>query len=158
MSQPTKERNQEIRDIRVRLAWEVYPDECARRDVRFLLDLVAALEGALNEIDAIRNSIIGTQQVNWSAHIYPLVAALEKVGIHGQGYEKARDEASTLIQRVAALEGQLATLREQVPALQRYTTKEWRSDLSTGGWVVVPDAAGEFVYVAAVLALLSEAK
>jgi len=38
---------------------------------------------ALGKINDIRNSIIGCQTVNWSEHIYPLVAALEGAGIEG---------------------------------------------------------------------------
>lgn len=48
---------------------------------------------ALEEISKIRDDIIGRQQVNWSAHIYPLVAALKVAGYKGIGYEAARDEA-----------------------------------------------------------------
>ena len=35
------------------------------------------LRDALDEINDIRNSIIGLQAINWSEHIYPLVAVLE---------------------------------------------------------------------------------
>ena len=35
-----------------------------------------ALSAALGKINDIRNSIIATQSVNWSEHIYPLVAVL----------------------------------------------------------------------------------
>lgn len=44
----------------------------------------------LIKINDIRNSIIGCQTVNWSEHIYPLVAALEKAGIEGAGYTAPR--------------------------------------------------------------------
>ena len=46
---------------------------------------------ALVKIDAIRNSIIGSQTMTWTAHVYPLVKALEDAGIHGMGYEAARE-------------------------------------------------------------------
>lgn len=72
---------------------------------------LAALEAALKEIDDIRNSIVGTQTVNWSAHIYPLVAALERAGIHGQGFEQARTEAKTLIDRTIDAEKKHTALR-----------------------------------------------
>ena len=39
-----------------------------------------ALRTFANEVDEIRNSIIKHQTINWSAHIYPLVAALKKIG------------------------------------------------------------------------------
>lgn len=54
---------------------------------------------ALEKINAIRNSIVGTQTVNWSAHVYPLVAALNEAGFEGQEYEVARKEACTLIEQ-----------------------------------------------------------
>ena len=66
-------------------------------------DHIEKLTAALSKIDAIRNSIIGCQAMNWSAHVYPLVAALGDAGYEGQGYEEARAEASTLLdQRNAA--------------------------------------------------------
>ncbi len=64
----------------------------------------AALTAALAKISAIRDSIVGLQQINWSAHVYPLVAALGEAGFEGIGYEKARKEAHTLLdQRDAAV-------------------------------------------------------
>jgi len=69
----------------------------------FEYNLVAAeaigFKAALEKFYAIRNSIVGTQTVNWSAHIYPLVAALNEAGFQGQGYEEARKEAQTLIEQ-----------------------------------------------------------
>lgn len=59
----------------------------------------ARLREALSKINAIRNSVVGTQTVNWSAHIYPLVAALNEAGFDGQGYGDARAEAKTLIEQ-----------------------------------------------------------
>lgn len=57
------------------------------------------LRAALNKINAIRNSIIGTQSINWSAHIYPLVTVLNEAGFDGQGYEEARKEAASFIEQ-----------------------------------------------------------
>lgn len=51
------------------------------------------LRRALAQVNEIRNSIIGLQTVNWSAHIYPLVAALNGAGFQGKDYEAARDAA-----------------------------------------------------------------
>jgi hypothetical protein len=59
-----------------------------------------ACETALTEIDAIRNSIIGCQSVNWSEHIYPLVATLERAGFPGQSYETARANVGTLFEQI----------------------------------------------------------
>lgn len=83
-----------------------------------LLDVIDAgekAEKALVAINEIRNSIIGFQTVNWSEHIYPLVAALDSAGIDGLPYEEARKNVSSLIeraekaeQRVEELEGILA--------------------------------------------------
>ena len=36
---------------------------------------------ALEKISVIRNNIVDTQSIGWSRHIYPLVAALDEVGI-----------------------------------------------------------------------------
>lgn len=47
-------------------------------------------QAALAKIDAIRNDIIARQTINWSAHIYPLVAALGEAGYEGVDYETAR--------------------------------------------------------------------
>lgn len=49
-------------------------------------------EKALATIDTVRNYIIGCQTVNWSRHIYPLVAALEEAGYHGRSYDEMRAE------------------------------------------------------------------
>lgn len=68
---------------------------------------IATLEAALGKIDAIRNSIIGHQSIGWSAHVYPLVAALDEAGFKGEGYEVARVEAETLHQRIEKLEAAL---------------------------------------------------
>lgn len=64
---------------------------------------IERLREAMEKIDAIRNSIIGYQNVGWSAHIYPLVAALEDAGFHGEGYEKSRELAKTQVDAILAL-------------------------------------------------------
>lgn len=90
-----------------------------------------ALRGAMEKIDAIRNSIIGFQTVGWSEHIYPLVAALHEAGFDGIGYEKARKNASTLLDAVKAAEAKAeaaetslassqAKLREMEKALEPF--------------------------------------
>jgi hypothetical protein len=55
-----------------------------------LREQVEGLTEALGKINAIRNHIVGTQTVNWSADIYPLVAALNEAGFEGLDYEEAR--------------------------------------------------------------------
>jgi hypothetical protein len=61
-------------------------------------------KAVLIKIDAIRNSIIGFQRVNWSEHIYPLVAALDEAGFEGAEYEKARADAGTLLEQIKRAE------------------------------------------------------
>ena len=61
------------------------------------------LRAALAKINVIRNSIVGAQTMNWSEHIYPLVAALNVAGYEGQPYPEARAYiGSVLDQRDAA--------------------------------------------------------
>lgn len=64
----------------------------------------AALRAFAEKVDAIRNSIVGYQNVNWSAHIYPLVEALGEAGYEGEGYDVAHAKARTQIQRIEELE------------------------------------------------------
>ena len=73
----------------------------------------------LAKINDIRNSIVGTQTINWSEHIYPLVAALEAAGIKGMPYPEALANFGTLIERTNAAESELAALRERVQFLER---------------------------------------
>ena len=49
------------------------------------------LEIAMSEINDIRNDIIGRQGLNWSAHIYPLVAILNRCGFEGMSYGEAKE-------------------------------------------------------------------
>jgi hypothetical protein len=65
---------------------------------------VAELEQSLTKISDIRDSIVGTQNINWSEHIYPLVATLDGAGFSGKGYEIARKNIGTLLDRNANLE------------------------------------------------------
>jgi len=62
------------------------------------------LRGGLTKISAIRDSIVGFQSVGWSEHIYPLVAVLHDVGFDGVGYDEARKETRTLLDRAEASE------------------------------------------------------
>jgi len=59
---------------------------------------------ALKKINEIRNSIIGAQGVNWSEHVYPLVAALNEAGITGLPYPEARETVRTLADRAERME------------------------------------------------------
>jgi hypothetical protein len=70
---------------------------------------VAELEAFAKTVEGIMDSICGTQAFNWSAHAYPLRAALEKAGFPGKGYEEARAGVGTLLERVNELEAELAS-------------------------------------------------
>lgn len=63
---------------------------------------------ALDEINAIRNSIVGAQALNWSEHAYPLVAILDRAGFKGLPYPEARQHVGTLLERIATAEQQVA--------------------------------------------------
>lgn len=54
---------------------------------------------ALEGINSIRNSIVGLQALNWSEHAYPLVALLDGIGCEGLGYDAARKNCGTLLER-----------------------------------------------------------
>ena len=69
-------------------------------------------ETALSKINDIRNSIIGTQNINWSAHIYPLVAALNEAGVEGLGYEKASRMMGELLHEIENNRKVVAAARE----------------------------------------------
>lgn len=57
------------------------------------------LVAALQKINAIRDSIVSTQTVNWSEHVYPLVAALNEAGFQGKPYPADREYLGSLIQQ-----------------------------------------------------------
>lgn len=86
-------------------------DECIERVRQLML--------ALWKINDIRNNIIGTQTVNWSEHVYPLVSALKEVGMKGLEYPDAREQAGNLVQQrdgaLAAVKG----LQDVIDALKR---------------------------------------
>jgi hypothetical protein len=63
-----------------------------------------ALREALGKVNAIRNSIIGLQKINWSEHIYPLVAVLNEAGFVGMPYPEARENYGTMLERTLAAE------------------------------------------------------
>jgi hypothetical protein len=69
------------------------------------------LRSGLSKINDIRNSIIGCQKMNWSEHIYPLVAALNEAGIEGQHYPESREYVGTMLERTLAAENQADGLR-----------------------------------------------
>lgn len=86
-------------------------------DLRTILAQLAETRAALTKIDAIRNSIIGCQKVNWSEHVYPLVVALQGAGYEGADYETNRKNVGTLIERTNAAEVEVARLKAEVNKL-----------------------------------------
>ncbi len=64
----------------------------------------ARLKTGLVKINEIRSSIVGMQKINWSEHIYPLVAALDEAGMVGMTYEDARPHFGTMLERTLAAE------------------------------------------------------
>jgi hypothetical protein len=66
------------------------PNVCADDLHRALADVIDVLLIALRKIDRIRNNIVGSQSINWSRDIYPLVSALKDAGYEGEGSEAAK--------------------------------------------------------------------
>ncbi|BCH56037.1 hypothetical protein RvVAR031_36470 [Agrobacterium vitis] len=85
---------------------------------------IAELEAVISKINDIRNCIIGTQSLNWSEHVYPLVAALNKSGFMGMEYPEARKYFGTMLERTVTAEDRSAELEA---ALKRTTNilEEW---------------------------------
>ena len=75
---------------------------------------VAKLRAALRKVDAIRDSIVGTQTFNWSEHAYPLVAALNEAGYPGAGHEIASKNMGTLIEQIIAAEAEIVRLKREL--------------------------------------------
>ena len=85
-------------------------------------DETASLRAALTKIDAIRNSIIGLQALNWSEHVYPLVAALEEAGFEGMDYPEARENYGTMLERTNAAEAECGRYRQRYGDLPTAST------------------------------------
>jgi hypothetical protein len=79
-----------------------HEEQAAKFERRAAAAETARLRTALEKIDAIRNDIIGRQNINWSRHIYPLVAALGEAGFEGADYEVARAKAKQEIDWIIA--------------------------------------------------------
>lgn len=75
--------------------------------------LLEAQSEALAKINDIRNSIVAFQTVNWSEHIYPLVAALNKAGFKGMPFAEAWENFGTLLERANKAESQLAAVAKE---------------------------------------------
>jgi len=96
--------------------------------VTALQEEVGRLRTAIGKVNAIRNSIIGCQKMNWSEHIYPLVAALNEAGIEGQDYPEAREYVGTMLERTLAAEARANAaeqrLKEAVKVLEPFASLE----------------------------------
>lgn len=130
-------------------------------------------ENALLSINEIRNSIIGTQTMNWSEHVYPLVEALNGAGFEGMPYDEARGKFGTMLERTRkaeserdALAAKLAEaerlqLKQSTPPIVRYTL-----DISDGRMVKSPDGfwasadelAAAYTTIATLTSKLAEAE
>ena len=64
-----------------------------------LVSKMKEMQKALDKINIIRNSIVGFQTINWSEHIYPLVAALNEAGFEGMPYPEAKEYFGTLMEQ-----------------------------------------------------------
>jgi predicted secreted protein len=84
------------------------PPAQGRGEIEALREEMDRLAAALGKVNEIRNSIIGLQTMNWSEHVYPLVAALDDAGIQGQPYAEARARFGTMLERTVAAESALA--------------------------------------------------
>jgi hypothetical protein len=80
-------------------------------ETRPTTDAAVSQRDALEKINQIRNSIIGTQTLNWSEHVYPLVAALQDAGFEGMSYPEGREYYGTLIERAVKAEDEVQRLR-----------------------------------------------
>lgn len=79
--------------------------------IQSLADALERVTKALSAINDIRNSIIGAQQLNWSEHVYPMVAALDEAGMKGLPWAEARANMGTLLQRAQADRAEAERLR-----------------------------------------------
>lgn len=89
---------------------------CARCGVIWWEHALRQAQTGLRKINAIRNSIVGTQSIHWSEHIYPLIAALNEAGVEGQPYPEARENIGTVIDQLAQANERIAELEEQMEA------------------------------------------
>jgi hypothetical protein len=113
-------------------AFEDYDEEYDRAALTPSTQPAAASEvdsrdEALKAINEIRNSIIGLQSLNWSEHVYPLVAALDKAGYQGMDYPEARANYGTMLERAVKAEDALEALTANSstqPATQAPSTQQ----------------------------------
>ncbi len=84
------------------------------RQYKAALERIEVLKTALDKINGIRNSIIGLQTINWSEHIYPLVAALDEAGFEGMDYPDAREYFGSMVDRTRVAEEKAGELERKL--------------------------------------------
>lgn len=67
----------------------------------------ALLEAFGQKVNAIRDSMVSLQALNWSEHIYPLVVGLDAAGFEGKPYPADRANYGTAFERLVILEAAL---------------------------------------------------
>jgi predicted secreted protein len=130
------------------------PPAQGRGEIEALREEMDRLAAALGKVNEIRNSIIGLQTMNWSEHVYPLVAALDDAGIQGQPYAEARARFGTMLERTVAAESALAAqdgLRERVLEEAARTVAATEPAFAYG----IPDASDTLIRAAARVRALS---
>lgn len=96
----------------------ILPGHCREhgRDREWCVDCLRAevsrLRDAIGKVNGIRNSIIGLQTINWSEHVYPLVAALKEAGMEGMDYPEAQKMYGSMLERTCKAEVENTRLRE----------------------------------------------
>jgi hypothetical protein len=96
---------------------------------------IETLTAFAQKVDAIRRDIIGRQTISWSAHVYPLVAALHEAGYESPGYEEAKKGSLTLIDLVKAAESRAEAAEARVAALEQQITVSQPNGAVDGGKV-----------------------
>lgn len=75
-------------------------------------------ESALSKINVIRNSIVAFQSINWSEHIYPLVAALNEAGVEGMHYPEALAYFGSMLERTNKAESERDALQAKLTEVE----------------------------------------
>jgi hypothetical protein len=92
------------------------------------------LRAVLSKINGIRDSIVGSQTVNWTEHVYPLARALDDAGMKGLPYPDARVMMRTLRGRTSVAEAERDEARAEVERMRPLVAEaiEW-------DWAMVAD-------------------
>lgn len=76
-------------------------------------------DACLKKINEIRNGIVGLQSINWSEHIYPLVAALNEADVKGMQWPEARAYFGTMLERTVKSEATVKELQSRISELEK---------------------------------------